>query len=367
MRLYTIVLASMLAVTGVSNSDLQKMQFLQDVRTEARAELERITNEEATEQAELAIEYNLACLKRAEQAKELEKVKRTIELQEEAIAKQGVRYQHHIDGVDPSAHLGSWVAETQSDIKLDNEINLRFNLGSNDGYAKPYSSIFTKTVIQPTWNKDYYDVAIPYNLTNADVGGIAIDVESVKDRYRYDASAYADRYVGERIQQEFSNLPITIAGKDREVVTDISGVDVYRWNGKNLYAIALPKRLFPDALVEQGFYPFSMFKNTGVLADLILTDGTIINCVIIDGIGEGHSNGMCEGWTASSTATAQDGVRYYLSDLKLPQYAQFFHAASCHVVEMSGDISAFREYFGFNDGVRISYIRIYKYSMQEEV
>lgn len=354
------------AGAAVSTSDIKKMEFLQSARSEGRDVLEYLYNKEATEQAELAIAYNLASMKQKQQAKELEKIQQIIEAQEQAVTEQGARYLYHKNDVDASALFAFNTDEQSSDIKLTESINLEYNLGSNDGYAREYSNIFTKTIIPATWDAEYYDIAIPYNLTYEDIGGIAIDVESKKAVYNYTSAQFATRYVGSRIQQEHLQLPNNLAGEDREVVTDCSGVDTYSWHGKNLYAIALPKSLFPKALTEQGFYGFSRFRDIGVLADLILTDGTFINCVVIDGIGEGHSNGVTEGWTASSTDTAQDGVRYYLNEMKLPQYAEFFHAASCHTVELSGDIKAFIEYYGFDNDVRISYIRIYKYSMLEE-
>lgn len=350
----------------VSISDIKKMEFLQEVRSEARVTVDDLYNKEAEEQAELALSYNLASMKQEEDAKKLAEKQQIIDSQERAVTEQGARYLRHKDDVDASALFAFNSDETDTELKLTEDINLEYNLGSNDGFAREYKDIFTKTVIPATWDADYYDVAIPYNLTCADVGGIAIETESRKAVYDYTAVRYADRYVGSRLQQEFLNLPINVAGKDREVVTDCSGVDTYSWNGRNLYAIALPKSLFPEALSAQGFYSFSQFRKTGILADMILTDGTIVNCVVIDGIGEGHSNGMTAGWTASSIDTAQDGVRYYLNDLKLPQYARFFHAASCHTVELSGDIDQFREYYGLENDVRISYIRIYKYSMLEE-
>lgn len=361
------------AVVCSGTAATQKMDFLQEARQQARDEMHTVQQVRAEEQAELAIQFNLACMKEEEAAKKLREKEKVIALQKEAVEKQGASYQHHVEDVEACALLAfnsidsESTSETyQGSIQLSQEVNKEYNLGYNDGFARPYVNIFTKTVIPASWDADYYDVAIPYNLTCADVGGIAIDVESVKSVYNYTASEYNDSFVGSRIQQEFREPPELVANKKQKIVQDFSGVNTYDWHGKHLYAIALPSQLFPEALAQQGFYSFANFRKIGILADLILTDGTIVNCVIIDGIGSGHSNGVCNGWTASSTNAAQDGVRYNLNELRLPQYAKFFHAASCHTVELSGDISKFKEFYGFNDDVRISYIRIYKYSFLEE-
>ena len=334
--------------------ETKKMTFLQEVRAEAKAELEEKQKQEAEEQAKLAQEFSILNLARRAEEKERAERDAVIAKQEEAIALQGARYLEHTESVDVDATIVGEIGERVS-VSADD----------NDGYAKEYAKIFTISGAEPTWESDYYDVAIPYNLTCGEVGGVAENVESSRATYNYDAEEWKDEYVGCRIQQEFTSPPSEVAGEALGTTIAESGVEVYEWGGKQLYAIALPRGLFPEALESQGFSGFSSFRSKGILADLILTDGTVISCVVVDGIGEGHSNGLCEGWTATSTATAQDGVRYELNALNYPQYKEFFHAASCHTVELSGDVEKFKEYFGIGTRTRISYVRIYKYSMLE--
>lgn len=267
----------------------------------------------------------------------------------------------------------------------------RIDITGNKGEAREYADCFTRTGFKKTWDADYYDFAMPYKLSCTDIGGVSDKVITTNSQYAFvgvNDSNTKGRAFSYWIQPEKLNLddikskyPSWVCAKLPYEYDSESHVQVYKWKGKSLYAIALPKCLFPQSLAEQGFYAFSGFHLKGILADLILTDGTIINCVVTDAIGEGHSNGVGKytingesGWTAP-VSSAQDGVTYHLNELKLPQYTKLFHAASLHTVELSGasDISGksgvkqFMEYYNLSEtsNTRISYIRIYKYSIKD--
>lgn len=251
----------------------------------------------------------------------------------------------------------------------------RVNVSSNDGKVREYADCFTRTSVQTTWSADYYDFAMPYNVKIEEIGGIADQYDTKVGTYAY--HAYSDSTEGRQpssfIQAEFgslSSMPNEWVVSGLSIKKDGNGVETFEWKGKQLYAIALPKCMFPQALAAQGFYAFSSVHKIGILVDLILTDGTVINCVMTDAIGEGHSNGIGEynGWTTKSSGAAQDGVRYHLTDMKYPQYMKLCHAASKHTVELSGGSTKFtKEYnIGAEDGQnRISYIRVYKYSIRD--
>jgi len=250
---------------------------------------------------------------------------------------------------------------------------------ANDGQAMDYP--YCDSGAESTYtDKDgddlvYYDVAVPYKLKVSDVGGIAIGVESIKPAYRYDSSykcsygTYADSHLGCKILTENKKLRYSLAPKGIDAET---GLPVYEAFGTKLYGIALGAGYLPDFVEDLGFHSYNYHTMTheGVLCDLYLTDGTIIHCVVCDAIGRGHSNarGLHDGWTATSVSTAQDGVRYKMSNLRMPQYKYFVHAASCHSVEIFGDGNKFMKHFGIRgdgSGNAIAYVRIYGANLAE--
>ena len=151
-----------------------------------------------------------------------------------------------------------------------------------------------------------------------------------------------------------------------------TGQPIYKAFGTDMYAVTLGAGFMPDFVEDLGFYSFSKhtMAKEGVLCDIYLTDGTVIHGAVCDGIGKGHSNtvGKCNGWTASSKATAQDHTRYKLSPLKHKQYRYFVHSAVCHTVEFFGDGNKFMKYFdiaGDGSGNAISFIRLYAASLAD--
>lgn len=351
---------------------IAKSDFINQVRAKNQDKYEALVSEEL----ELEAKLNTALAVDNMIEKEKQEEQTRIKANKDAI-KEAKKVQRNIKCSK---------VEVLSDVVTQIEDN---NIGSdslpdmfNDGNAKPLTDIFTRSNIPGSY-KDasgniipYYDVQIPYNLTCRQIGGIAEQTDSKKGNYNLTAEevvnglAFADSKVGSRLIQEWS-VPKCKLDDKYDLVTDYNtDSKVYSAGGTKMYGIALPKGLFPDAVGSQGFYTNPWHSRLGILADVILTDGTIIHCVVIDGIGTSHSNGkgISNGWTSSSSSTAQDSVRYRLSNLNMPQYSKFFHAAACHTIEFSGNIKNFKEFYNIKpdgSGNNVAYIRIYKASLRD--
>ena len=353
---------------AVDDTQLVKYKFLSEIRMANEKEYA----EKLQEQAEINAAINAALAKAEMDKKEKERIEALNSKNSERVKmtamKQSLAAKEHLDSVRVVEEEEEASQSTTNDF--------------NDGYERAAGKVFTKANIESSYvddngnDIDFYDVQIPYNLTCREVGGIAIDVESQHPGYGSTADyeingvKVGDSKVGSRIVQEREVPKSKMNNRYSLVTSEDTGSSVYSAGNTQMYGIALASGLFPDAVGELGFYTNVWHNRTGVLADLILTDGTIIHCTVIDGIGQAHSNGkgISDGWTASSVAAAQDKTRYKLSNLNLPQYEKFFHASACHVVELNGNVQEFTDKYNIKkdgSGNNIAYVRIYKASLRD--
>lgn len=374
-----VVAVSTLNLLGGAKDDVQlrKLEFLNSVREQSRKQIEEQRNKETEEilknyNAEL--ERLLAEERKQESERILSENERALQ---EAIDSQKYAAKEYVEQAKAAYEKAQKELEEARIASLYSKSSVW-----NDGYAKSLSDIYTKCGISSCYIDDYgndvdfYDVQIPYRLSCSDVGGVAIDSESEVARYNVNSTLkvgslrICDYKVGSRIIREWDSPRSPLNERYRLSTDSITGLDVYNAGDTQMYGIALAEGMFPEAFDSKGFYGWTHMNKTGVLADIILTDKTVIHCAVIDGIGTMHTNGVgiYNGWTASSVQTGQDRTRYKLSSVNLPQYSHFFHAASCQVVELSGNSKDFSKAYGLKvdgSGNGIAYIRIYKASLKD--
>lgn len=242
-------------------------------------------------------------------------------------------------------------------------------LKSQDGKERKAEDIFVDSGA-PSSFKDakYYDTCIPYNLTYDEVGGYAIDPSYAYGNYGGVHVMSADviksklggvvahmGVPGHMIPSDrasnFDNSKVKYSdeeGTGARVVTDQNGVQYY-------------------SIAVQGIHlnaSSSFFGGGGEIIgqalDIILTDGTVIHCVIGEKNSDHHTNGTTNG-KPSDTA---DG---YLtpSKLKMDQYRNLFQACNGAQIElMYGDTEAFKAKYNIGTGEgqnRNMYYRMYDF------
>lgn len=218
----------------------------------------------------------------------------------------------------------------------------------------------------------YYDVWIPYNKTVEDVGGIADDVKTIESTYDYTAYTYKynENRMGAFVQTEYANDVVNSYGLSWSTDSE-TGLLYTTVNGAKIYHCALGKGLFCYSPVTDGEF-FDWAGATGILFDIILTDGTVIHFVLGDGIGQIHSNqvGKYDGWTDSianfQAGNSQDDTIYHTTDMPNEMYSYWFQCASTHMFEVCGSSSKFMSHYniGSEDSQnQIMYVRIYNLSI----
>lgn len=260
---------------------------------------------------------------------------------------------------------------TETSTEATTETKKSSGLNGNDGEVVK-GTIFGDSGIASSYeNCKYYDIWIPYKKTVADVGGLADDVDTAVDTYRYTAFTYGyDKHrMGGFLQTEFSDHPCYNYGLTWKTDSK-NGLMYCEVNGAKIYASTLGKGCFNYSAVTDGTF-FSWAGATGILFDIILTDGTVLHFVMDDGIGEAHSNqdGPYDGWTAPSQAEAQDNTRYHTTKLANKEYGFFMQCASTHMLEIIGSSSKAMEYYNIgetDDTNQVMYIRIYNLKIGTE-
>lgn len=335
-KLRVVLLCATLSVSGYGDSDT----FIQDVRTSGKEQMEEYEQSRLEEKKILIDEY-YASLEVEEETEE--------ETEDDAIDKA-------IEKAIKDSEESLKVYEAQAEQR-------RSNWETEELLRQVSKTVIGNSHSQPTVDAEYYDIQVPY-LTARDIGGYAVEVDTNVARYRFTAETYdyADNKIGCKILMQSSRTPSKLAKTVYDSVTDSWLLDCEE--GLR-YAITLPKGYFPDAMVDIGFYPWAKLSDTGIYADLILDDGTVIPCVVIDGINTVHSNGtdIKDGWTATAKSRNNDYTRYRLAELRLPQYEAFFHAAGCYAVEYFGNASAFMDRYNIcvdGSGRYINFIRVYR-------
>lgn len=235
----------------------------------------------------------------------------------------------------------------------------------NDGYAvhNPYGKI---SKIPPSFsNVDYYDVAVPYNLTNEQLGGYlttTLTDTEVGTVYQPMSDAFRARTVIDYINfQNFDAYPESLKKYDhfyvyyipKGIVTKELDAETNCWmlkkNGVSFYQSAVPpyflRRSPYMSAPTDGFYPYSSGSvpnantavntgNRGQLFDIILVDGTCIHCVLVDVMSMKDGNSGDPAFPPNNHPNSQ--TEFAPSD-----YTQYHNIESCvagSAVELRGQV-----------------------------
>ena len=225
----------------------------------------------------------------------------------------------------------------------------------NDG--SPMGNPYGQCEVKPSFDADYYDCYIPYNMTCEEIGGIAtvmqdyIHSAKISGRVNYEgtielASGLVNSWGGGLTPGYCENTDVmTMSAED----------------GTQYYVAAIPSFCYRHNLVgTNNFYGWSL-ENRGQLYDLILTDGTVLHFVVGDVKADAHTNGGGEVDDFYSTNT----VNY-------EQYYHLFQAEAGETLEVFGNgggcVSKFMDYYNIGNGDdqnRIAYIRMYNIRLRD--
>lgn len=224
---------------------------------------------------------------------------------------------------------------------------------SNDGKAmdNPYGTCNTPSSFKDV---EYYDCAIPYELTPNDIGGYATKVlayttpdynfvmsdETKKKKLGYYVNRYSDA------ESEGNGK-----GKGTYSYEEDTGMKILTCNGVKFYLTAVQGFFLG---VEQKYYSYSP-ENRGQLIDVILKDGTIIHFIVGSVNADAHTNG-------GPKETSLWNVQYEYSDLKLKQYKNLYSAASGNQLEVFGKSDCtikFAKKYNISKENPIAYYRVY--------
>lgn len=268
---------------------------------------------------------------------------------------------------------------------------------ANDGYA--LQNPFVKTNFIPRYTDlDYYDVAIPYNLTAKDIGGYVTSVANNTKHEQYNYVTSQDNLLKKQECNFFiqgSSAPLnwakqgyryTKTGIKSYIIHDESLYDTFDYDntglgyvvkdGVKFYLGAIGSGLFGGGngytinekgvvLTDKPLYNAGGISTSGVFYDLILKSGRQLHFCTSDTMGIGHSvGGNIYG------KSKQDGVTYNFSSMNLPQYRNFFHANyPFHmlelVIEPGKKYQDVRQALGINEDP-IQYIRIWNGSLHNQ-
>lgn len=225
----------------------------------------------------------------------------------------------------------------------DNDGNAKDNPVCDSGYP---SSFEVAT---------YYDMAIPYNLTNEEIGGYSTGGNgAMSDSVKKEKAGQHWNREGDHLAQasgtyilystvrESSNITIADNSSGFCVATDT--------NGTEYLILALPK-FFYNSSAEIGWGT----ANRGQICEIYFTDGKFIRVIVGDAKAEVHTNGG-------------GGDYYSMSALNYSQYACLFQAYAGETFEWfctSGTSSSLAEMAG-SSGVA-SYVRMYNLNVTTDV
>lgn len=229
----------------------------------------------------------------------------------------------------------------------------------NDG--KERENPYGDSKLKKSFNADYYDCYVPYNLTALDIGGWSQGssnaISSVykspmsENAKKRKISAYVN-YEGDKYSRYFGSAT---KGYDAE-----TGMTTYTdANGTVYYVTAIQHFFYNNSSAGQNGFPGFSIVNRGQIFDIILTDGTCIHFVVGDANAIQHTN---------AGADDNEGgfdVTYNFTDLLIPQYKHLFQAQAGNCLEVwgkSGAASGFSRKYNFGSGEgenRIAYYRMY--------
>lgn len=186
---------------------------------------------------------------------------------------------------------------------------------------------------------------IPSNLTYMELGGYADQVQTNDSDYNWTAVSARKQYLNDRvgsyITRESSMVSMglvvnaTAKARNHNPTTDGNGVQCLKdKNGTIYYPITLSNYFVRNTSVNNFLgYTFYAASNECWIARVNLSDGTSVNCFLMDAIGTAHScrNGV---WTDDKPVDeCQDQTKYHCVPMKYPEYEYLYHAAGLHVIE----------------------------------
>lgn len=256
----------------------------------------------------------------------------------------------------------------------------------NDGKEKKKSEIYKDSGLPSSFEgAEYYDVAMPYELSAYDIGGCCIDANP-KSEYVYDTkklksikmsgSAAIEYYSFETGRSSSSGLLSSkqwdAISKDVKVDKD-TGLIVTKVNGVTFFLNVLQKFECNNSTAKK----WDAWNKNGYLCDAILTDGTVIHFIKIDSNAEVHTNGGADGKGDNGQKHPDFGANpedkwWKWDKTKLPQYSNIYGVSGCNTWEVwspSDSFSKFKKYFniGSEDGQnRLAYYRIYNIDVTQK-
>lgn len=237
---------------------------------------------------------------------------------------------------------------------------------SNDGKEKGENDIYKDSGLPSSFEgAEYYDVAMPYNLTAFDVGGWCYDAankayvlpESKLKKIKISANTCTEYGFSRSLKELNSGWGTPSKDKD-------TGCTVVEKNGVKFFIMAVQKYQYNTDTANKWFGGFNSNSN-GYLIDVILTDGTVIHFIKGDSNAPQHTNGGASG-KGQDKATDKNpnyvGQWWAFKPAKLKQYANIYGLSSCNSIEIWGDGNKFAKHFNLGSGDnqnRIAYYRIY--------
>ena len=237
---------------------------------------------------------------------------------------------------------------------------------SNDGYKMNKDDIYKDSGLPSSFEgAEYYDVAMPYNLTAFDVGGWCFMasnrayVLSKKQLKKIKISANTCTEFGYSTSLKYCKPGWGTPSKDKD-----TGCTVIEKNGVKFFVMAVQKYQYNTDTANKWFGGFTANSN-GYLIDVILTDGTVIHFIKGDSNAAEHTNGGKDGKGQDQARDANPNYKgqwWSFRPAKYIQYANIYGLSSCNSIEIWGDSSKFAKHFNLGSGDnqnRIAYYRIY--------
>lgn len=229
----------------------------------------------------------------------------------------------------------------------------------NDG--KPRSNPYGKCAVKSSFDADYYDCYIPYNLTCKEVGGISVGGSGKMSESDMNKKVSAKINYEGNLEWSYSQnfLRNYAVGYTASYCEETDAAILTGNDGTQFYIAAIPYFCYASNMDGTAGFPGWSSENRGQLYDLILTDGTVLHFVVGDAKAQVHTNGGSNGY-------------YVHNDLNYQQYRYLFQSYAGETVEIFGKnggcVSKFMQKYGFgsDDGdVRVAYIRMYNKRLKD--
>jgi len=234
----------------------------------------------------------------------------------------------------------------------------------NDGYEKenPYGDSGLPSSFD---SGEYYDCAIPYNVTIGEIGGYAIDIVASTPSYSNWQPLAEEKkawYPGCYVNYYTDSCPTYGAEGYYEEET---GAWTINYNGIEFYVSALQGFFFANDLAgTNGFAPSGENSSAcnGQVVDIILTDGTCIHFICSDFNSNNHTNG-------GPPESVLWNIMFEFETMYLPQYKNLYAAVGTNTIELygkPGSASKVQEKYNIGNGEgenRIAYYRMYNLNL----